>query len=82
MKGGPFHNVWHAKAVSSFSSLEGDQRCRVTATARRRHDTLLVGDWRVLGSVAEPETRILVVNQIAQTQKAERVADDSDSDAL
>ena len=79
---GLFHNFRNAKAVSSSYSLEGDQRCRFTATARRRHGTLLVGNSRVLGAVAEPEAPRLAANQLPQTQTAESMSDDNDPDAM
>mgnify|MGYP000474277936 CR=1 FL=1 len=51
LTGGLFHNCRNAKAVSSSYSLEGDQRCRFTATTRRptgnagskKHDLLGLG---------------------------------------
>ena len=82
LTGGLFHKFRKAKTVSSSYTLEGDQRCRFTATARRRHITLLVGNLRVLGPVAEPEAPRLAANQLPQTQKAEPMADDNDPDDM
>jgi len=82
LTGGMFHNFRNAKAVSSSYSREGDQSCRFTAPARRRHGTLFVGNSRVLGPVVKLEAPRLAANQLPQTQTEEPMEDDNDPDAM